>query len=64
MTGRRPLRTPSIVKAMFPGDGDVISPAAFAVPQPVQAPAVAAAQAAALEGGAPAAGGIPGAGNA
>ncbi len=31
MTGRRPLKTPGFVKAMFPGE-DVISPAAFAVP--------------------------------
>lgn len=62
MTGRRPLKTPAIVKAMFPGEGDVISPAAFAVPQAVRQPAAAAAQAGAPEGGAPAAGGPPGAG--
>lgn len=36
MTGRRPLKTPSIVKAMFPGEGDIISPAAFAMPQAVR----------------------------
>ena len=32
MTGRRPLKTPGFVKAMFPGETDVISPAAFAMP--------------------------------
>ena len=31
MTGRRPLKTPGFVKAMFPGE-DVISPAAFVMP--------------------------------
>lgn len=58
MTGRRPLKTPSIVKAMFPGEGDVISPAAFAMPQAVRpqgnaAPAAVPGQADAAAGGPP-----------
>ena len=56
MTGRRPLKTPGFVKAMFPGE-DVISPAAFAVPAqaavrpPGAAPAAAAAAQAAGDAG-------------
>ena len=64
MTGRRPLKTPGFVKAMFPGE-DVISPAAFAVPaqaavRPPGAAAPPAAAAAAAQAAADA--GIPGAG--
>mmetsp|Transcript_20741 Transcript_20741/g.62487 ORF Transcript_20741/g.62487 Transcript_20741/m.62487 type:complete len:245 (+) Transcript_20741:324-1058(+) len=39
MTGRRPLKTPGFVRAMFPGDADVISvPTAPAAPAPRPGP--------------------------
>lgn len=46
MTGRRPLKTPRIVKAMFPGDADSVPiPAAAASLRPTAPPAAEAAAA-------------------
>jgi Derlin-2/3 len=37
MTGRRPLKTPALIKFLFPADEQIVAPVAVDAPPPAQA---------------------------